>query len=213
MNASRKKFSTRITMLLCLAMFGAQVALAQHPDLTIELVRNDTSERATKDQLIRLTKSYQLDKWLFTKRVVIESGRQVIPHSHPVLTLSTRHLKDDELLLSTFIHEQLHWYISDHPQKDEILAALKQRHPSPMTDFPYGSGGETDTYFHLIICYLEYSALIQLIGEFRAYQVMLFWQQDHYTWVYKTVLEDRRSLHAIATQFKLLQKPASASSR
>ena len=29
--------------------------------------------------------------------------------SHPVLTLHTRHRRDDDLLLSTFLHEQLHW--------------------------------------------------------------------------------------------------------
>ncbi len=193
------------SVFLCVCFFFTMtVALGQTPDLTIKLVKSDSSEQATKEQLTALVKRYSLDRWLFTKEIVIESGRHVIPRSHPVLTLNTRHLNDDDLLLSTFVHEQLHWYISEHEKKDEILASLRQRYPTPMIDFPFGSGGETDTYFHVMIGYLEYNALIELIGELRAYQVMLFWQQDHYTWIYKTVLDDRRALHALAKQFKLL---------
>lgn len=40
-----------------------------------------------------------------------------IPYSHPVLTLHTRHLKDDLALLSTFVHEEYHWYETAHPQE------------------------------------------------------------------------------------------------
>src|SRR5262249_41281436 len=65
-------------------------------------------EAQTKEQLLRLLKTYDVSRWIFTKSIVIDE--RAIPHSHPVLTLHARHLQDDELLLSTFVHEQFHWF-------------------------------------------------------------------------------------------------------
>src|SRR5689334_21138216 len=87
--------------------------------LEIELKQGSPEEVRTRDQLLRLLGSYDLGRWIFTRKVVIDGSPQVIPHSHPVLTLSTRHLKDDDLLLSTFVHEQLHWYLSENHERAE----------------------------------------------------------------------------------------------
>lgn len=90
-------------------LFIALTAFGQTSgNLEIRLKNNDAREQQTKLQLERLLATYDVSRWMFTRTILIESGRDVIPHSHPVLTLSTRHLKDDELLLSTFVHEQLH---------------------------------------------------------------------------------------------------------
>jgi hypothetical protein len=177
--------------------------LAQSHEIEIQLKKYDQRELQTRDQLLKLISTYDLKRWVFTKKVIIESGFQVIPHSHPVLTLNTRHLKDDELLLATFIHEQLHWFVSDHPAKEEMLAQLRALYPNPRTEFPEGSGGEIDTYYHLVICYLEYRALQELLGELKAHQVLMFWQQDHYRWIYKTVQEDQRKLDALVKKYNL----------
>jgi hypothetical protein len=50
--------------------------------------------------------SYDLSRYTFTRAVVIDE--KAIPHSHPMLTLQTRHLGSDDLLLSAYVHEQLH---------------------------------------------------------------------------------------------------------
>ncbi len=42
-------------------------------------------EAATRDQLQRLLKTYDLSPWFFTKALVIDE--KAIPFSHPVLTL------------------------------------------------------------------------------------------------------------------------------
>lgn len=78
--------------------------------LAIELITTDERSVATKVQLERLLDSYDLSPWLYTRSVAIDAD--AIPHSHPVLTLHTRHLDDDRLLLSTFVHEQLHWFLT-----------------------------------------------------------------------------------------------------
>ena len=75
---------------------------------TISLRHGTVAEQATQRQLEKLFDEYDLSPWLFTQAVVIDED--AVPHSHPVLTLHTRHLKDDLLLLSTFIHEQSHHY-------------------------------------------------------------------------------------------------------
>jgi hypothetical protein len=76
-------------------------------------------------------------------------------------------------------------------------------YPQPEIGFPDGSGGETDTYFHLVICHLEYKALKELLGELRAYQIVKFWQQDHYRWIYKTIVDDQKRLDTLVSRFNL----------
>jgi hypothetical protein len=59
----------------------------------------EEQERA-RQQLRRLLSQYELDPWIFTQRVKIEAG--VDPQSHPILTLNTDFLDNDELQLSVF---------------------------------------------------------------------------------------------------------------
>ena len=75
--------------------------------IEIELAHGSQAEEATRDALLRLVGEHDVSAWLYTHRVIID--QTAIPHSHPVLTLHTRHLGEDEHLLSTFVHEQFHW--------------------------------------------------------------------------------------------------------
>ena len=196
-----------ITVLLILLLiplsYGQDRSFAQNEQIDIQLKKHDTLEIHTKNQLMKLISSYDIGRWIYTRQVIIESGYQINPHSHPILTLSTRHLKDDDLLLSTFIHEQLHWFVTGHQSKEDVLVQLKSLFPHPKIDFPDGSGGETDTYFHILICHLEYRALKEILGEMKAYQIMCFWQKDHYRWVYKTVLDDQFKLDELIRKYKI----------
>jgi hypothetical protein len=83
----------------------------------IKLTQGSQQETATRDQLQRLLKNYDVSRWIFTTSIIVDE--MAIPHSHPVLTLSTRHLRDDELLLSTFVHEQLHWFLAQRVKQTE----------------------------------------------------------------------------------------------
>ncbi len=173
--------------------------------LDITLKHNDQREQQTRQQLQRLLAAHDLSNWIFTRRIIIESGFDVIPHSHPVLTLSTRYLKDDELLLSTFVHEQLHWYLTERPKETEAAYnELKTMFPKVPAGFPEGAANDESTYKHLLVCYLEYQAIKELLGELRSRQVMQFWATDHYTWIYRTVLERGREIGALMRKHKLL---------
>jgi hypothetical protein len=171
--------------------------------LDISLKSGSRSEIQTKEQLQRLVKTYDLSKWIFTKAILIDE--KSIPHSHPTLTLHTRHLKDDDLLLSTFVHEQLHWFlVQKDKETNEAIKELRVVFPKVPVGFPEGSEDEEGTYLHLLVNYLEYRADRELLGELRAKQVMDFWATDHYKWIYKTVLERTRDIGNVAFKHKLI---------
>ena len=173
------------------------------PKLDIALKSGSQAEVQTKDQLQRLLKTFELSRFLFTTSVLID--QTAIPHSHPILTLNTRHLKDDDLLLSTFVHEELHWFLVQHiNETNEAIKDLRLRFPKVPVGLPEGANDEESTYLHLLVNYLEYRADKELLGELRAKQVMDFWSTDHYTWVYKTVLERTRDIGNIAFKHKLI---------
>ena len=192
---------------LCLTLFVllASGAARAQEKIGITLAQNSRAEAQTKEQLERLLKTYDLSKWVFTRSVVIDEKTD-IPHSHPRLTLNTRHLKDDDLLLATFVHEQAHWFVGSREKElEEALKELRALFPKVPVGHPEGARDERSSYVHLLVVYLEYRALRELLGELRARQVMEFWTHDHYTWIYKTVLERPRDIGNIA--FKHGQVP------
>ena len=180
----------------------ANSALGASPHLSISLKHGDAKERATERQLERLLSQYDLSQWVFTTSVVIDED--AIPHSHPILTLHARHLKDDDLLLSTFVHEQAHWFFDlHHEDAAKAVSELRGLYPSIPVGFPEGSNDSDGNYEHLIVIYLEYEADRRLLGELRAWQVMSFWSQDHYRWLYRTVLSDGVRLRELVRKYHL----------
>lgn len=175
----------------------------QQNKIDISLKNNTKEELQTKQQLERLIKTYDLSKWIMTKSIVVDE--KSTPHSHPVLTLSTRHLKDDELLISTFVHEQMRWFIlQDQKRLAAAIKDLREMFPKVPVGFPEGARDEDSTYIHIAVNYLEYRATRELLGELKAKQVMEFWTTDHYTWIYKTVLERPRDIGNIMFKHKLV---------
>jgi hypothetical protein len=180
-----------------------QTAAFAQEKISISLAHGTSAEQQTKEQLERLLKSYDLSKWIFTRSIIIDE--KAIPHSHPTLTLHTRHLKDDELLLSTFVHEQAHWFVTQKDKDSEAtVKELRALFPAIPVGYPEGSNDERGNYVHLLVIYLEYRADRELLGELKARQVMDFWAKDHYTWIYKTVLERPREIGNIALKYKLI---------
>ena len=172
-------------------LFTLGLSFAQ--SVTIELKHGTDAERQTKEQLERIVSSYDLSRYTFTHAVVIDE--KSIPHSHPVLTLHTRHLDSDDLLLSTYVHEQLHWYLdTQRVQTEAAENELRKLYPKVPVGYPEGAQDEESTYLHLIDCFLEMKADRTLMGAERAKKVMDFWAGDHYTWIYKTVIRDEPSI-------------------
>jgi hypothetical protein len=160
----------------------------------INVTANTSRERETKARLEHLIESYNLDKYTFTHDVVIEE--RTINHAFPVLTLNVRFANSSDELLSSYLHEQLHWYLREHPvQMQDAIAQLRRVYPRVPVGGTEGAETLYSTYGHLIDCYLEIQADRKLIGEQRTMAVIQ--DKGHYTWIYKTDLEDEARIAAI----------------
>jgi hypothetical protein len=189
--------------LLFVAMLAMSHAAFGQAKLEIALKQGTPDEARTRDQLQRLLATYDLSPWIYTKSIIIDE--RAIPFSHPVLTLHTRHAKDDELLLSTFVHEQFHWFLTERREATEqAIGDLRKLFPAVPAGGTAGARDEYSTYLHLLVCYLEQQADLQLLGELKTRQVMEFWATDHYTWVYQTVLSRSRDIGQVMRDRKLM---------
>ena len=157
-------------------------------ELQITLERNSEREQSTAAQLNRTLQKYEIGKWIYTRRVHIAEG--VIPHSHPVLTLHTRHLGDEHGLLATFIHEQLHWLEEGNANFRAAMDNFTDVYPNAPAGGPEGARDLESTYRHLLVCDLEFQVMTVLVGEVRAREVLS--ANRHYTWIYDRVLNDPR---------------------
>jgi hypothetical protein len=177
--------------------------LAGAPPLAIEikLVHQTAAEAQTKQQLERLLGQYPLTPWYFTR--VIQIDETAIPHSDPVLTLHTRHLKDDDLLLSTFVHEELHRFLDSQKETKAAKDELRTLFPKIPVGYPDGAQSEDSGYEHLLVNFLEWRSDRQLMGELRARQIMEFWAQDHYRAIYRLVLDHSREIANIVSKHHL----------
>ncbi len=80
--------------------------------------------------LEKVLHDYDLSKYTFTRKVIIEE--RAMNHAFPELTLNVRFADSEDELLSSFVHEQLHWYLRDHdgPQHhavQELTRDVSQR--------------------------------------------------------------------------------------
>jgi len=188
--------------LLTLSMAGVHASVSQRMDISLK--HGSAAEQQTRTQLQGLLQRYDLSPYIYTRDIVID--QDAIPHSHPVLTLHTRHLKQDDELLATFVHEQAHWFVAAH-EDAEAKAEQEYRalYPKVPVGYPEGAQDEQSTYLHLTVCYLEYQGMKKLVGAEQARATMEFWAKDHYTWVYKTLLSDEAKIGAIVAHHDLLE--------
>lgn len=187
-----------------LLMGSALMAVADDSEITITIVgKKPELEEKAKTGLEELLKKYDLSRYLFTKKIQVEDG--VIPHSHPVLTINTSYIGKPNKLLTTFIHEQLHWWLADKDDAvNAAVAEFKKRYPTLPTDRRDLARDEYSTYMHLIVCYLELVSLREVAGNEVATEVFDWLKGHHYRWIYRTVLQDEAEVGAIVRKHGLM---------
>lgn len=179
--------SRSLVMIGLAVAFGATMTSGQETTLNIRLANGTEREAATKSELEAIVAKYDLDHWVFTQDIVIDA--ESIPHSHPVLTLHTRHLGDEPALLATFLHEQFHWLEEERPAaREAAVAEFRARFPDVPFGRPNGGRDAYSTYLHLIVCDLEYAAVSELLGQAAAHETLS--ANTHYVWIYRQVLEN-----------------------
>lgn len=192
----------RFLIACTVALLLISSALAQE-GLQISTKNATDRELRKKEQLVRLLKQHDLSKWIHTKAIVIDEQTR-IPHSHPVLTLNADQTDDDLATLSTFIHEQIHWLAEAKPAQTEgAIEELKVIYPGAPDGPPEGARNRYSTYLHLIVCYLEYEGMRELVGSEKARQTIEVFSQRFYKWVYRTVLNDTAKIKAVVQKHGL----------
>jgi hypothetical protein len=186
-------------MLRAALLLSVSAWLAQ-PAIKIDLAHGTDREQQTKALLEQALGSYDLGKYTFTRHVVIEE--RAINHAFPVLTLNVRFARSADELLSSYVHEQLHWHLRDRGRdQQEAIAELRIIYPGAPVGAPEGAETAVSTYGHLIDCYLEIQADRQLIGPERTSAVIA--DKGHYTWIYKTILQDEPRIAEVARRHHL----------
>ncbi|HMD36493.1 MAG TPA: hypothetical protein VKH42_16060 [Vicinamibacterales bacterium] len=185
------------TVAFPVALAGARMAT---PPVTIDLAHGTAREQQTKATLERVLADYDLKKLTFTKHVVIEE--RAINHAFPVLTLNVRFASSPDELLSSFVHEQLHWHLRDRGRdQQDAVGDLRRMYPNAPVGLPEGADSEVSTYGHLVDCYLEIVADRELIGPERTSAVIA--DKGHYTWIYDTVLRDEKRISDLVDRHHL----------
>jgi len=190
-------------------------------DLDLDHARRE-AERV-QGMLQALRRRHDLSRYEYTRLVRLVPGSDT--YSHPILTLGNRFAENEDLLLSTYLHEQMHWYLwyLGTPEFDPVapfLDELVRRYPEAPTDLPDGARSYEATYLHLVINWLEVAATSEFIGRVRACAVAE--AQRTYRWIYRTVLRDwdqlaelfdRHGLTPIRSAPELLAENAKAAKR
>jgi hypothetical protein len=158
--------------------------------LWIGLANRTGGEAAMATDLRSLTRKYDVEPWMLTRTVLIDENQ--IPHSHPILTIHTRHIGEELALLATFVHEQLHW-LEQEPWTAAFRAAMSDFEvlfPDAPSRVEGGARDDESTYRHLLVCDLEYQVMTSLVGEAAARTTLA--ANTHYQWIYDKVLADPR---------------------
>lgn len=172
--------------IIFVVLLFTSIAFSKSPEIDIQLHSGNESEKKGKQLIEDFLQRYDLEKYIFTKKIIIQS--RIIPHSHPVLILNTRQIDQPERYFSTFIHEQIHWFFYDRKkQTDQFIEGMKILFPNIPNSESGGAKDDISTYLHLGVCYYEFLALSYYLGEEKAKSI--FETSDVYSWVNKQVLE------------------------
>lgn len=171
--------------------------------LHITLKHGSEREKQSQQQLERLTATHDLGRWIHTERIFFDE--KSIPHSHPVLTLHARHLDDDGALVSTFIHEQMHRWLSRHPRRTRAaLGEIRQRYPALPVGYPDGADSLASSQEHLLVIWLELDGVERVLGKAEHDRLLAYWSGDHYKKLYEIAAGDKEQIGAILRKNKLI---------
>ena len=181
---------------------GLMFSIAAFAGDTIDIQTTHPAGRELQEklELQQLLTKYDVSKYTFTRTVVIDE--RAMNHAFPVLTLNVHYVGSDDELLSSFLHDQLHWYLAQHRlAMEDAVRRLKIMYPHAPVGLPEAAETEYSTYGHLIDCYLEIQADRALIGPERTAKVIK--NKPWYTWIYKTILKDEDKIAALVTAERL----------
>jgi hypothetical protein len=180
-------------------------------ELAIDLATAEAHAHKVREAVLRLDNAYGLARFDYARCIRIAPGE--IPHSHPILTLNTQP-RSDHALLSLYLHEQMHWYVTWYSYRHgagwaELQAELARRYPDTPTLFPEGAGSLDSNRLHLMVNWLEVEAAGHFLGGPAAAALASI--NPIYSGIYRIVLRDWDGLSALYHRHALAPiRPATA---
>jgi hypothetical protein len=162
--------------------------------IDIDLDHAQREADRVRDMLAALRRRHDLARYEYTSIVRIVPGGDTF--AQPVLTLGNRFADSEDLLLSTYLHEQMHWYLwhLGTPERDMVapfMDELVRRYPDAPIDLANGGARSYEaTYSHLVVNWLEIATTSEFIGRERAIAVANAQRRRSYGWLYDTVVRD-----------------------
>lgn len=170
-----------------------------------------------RQQLRRILSEYPLDPWIITQEVQIKAG--IDPHSRPILTLNTDYLDDDQTQLSIFVHEQAHWIPwAKRKAAIESLRELYPKIPGVPENNDNPAGDKLATYNHMVVAWVEFDAMTELVGKQKASQIIKDKVQEKvsepysaveksFIWYNERVLKDPQKIGSILKEHDIIYTP------
>jgi hypothetical protein len=148
------------------------IAVMPQPDdleIALDFTTVHRNAERVRAMLLDARARFDLARFEYSKKVRIAPTE--IPYSHPSITLNTW-VRDDLGLLSMYLHEQMHWYVTWYshgrtPQWRKLFERLRERYPSVPGIEAGGGNDEFSTYLHLLVNWLEIEAVSQFIDRDR----------------------------------------------
>ncbi len=196
-----------LILISSLLLWGCATKKPESAPLGLEIVEITPNKwtAITKQNMLHLAQVYDLRPFLFTKKIHLQS--QVIPHSHPVLTINTRNAENPKKLLSVWLHEELHWWTVQNSKNVNLaIRELKKIYPNaPATK----SSGANSTFLHLIVCHLELKALGFYVGDKESREIItdVMKKDKIYPWIYYQILYKDHAIKRIVRKYKLIPPP------
>jgi len=162
--------------------------------LQIDCIGDPVRTGPAEASLRQLLAKYDLQRFLLTRHVRIEPD--VIPHSHPVLTLDTEFAHEPDRYLAGFLHEQMHWHVTENEAgMYRAVADFIDHYPEVPVGGAESAHNRFSVYLHFIVNWLELLALESCLGASRAREILATHQ--YYRWIYATLLRDEHVIAAI----------------
>ena len=162
---------------------------AERLEIDIDLSTVQREAERVRSMLRDLVRRFDLRPFEYSREVRIAPTE--IPHSHPRITLNTW-VKSEIGLLSTYLHEQMHWYVTWYshastPRWQAMLASLRDRYPSTPPPAQCGARDEFSTHLHLVVNWLEIEVASRFIERSNVIGHVL--TLPFYQWIYQLLLK------------------------
>ena len=154
--------------------------------LHIEVHEGSRDEVEAEARLRAILDRWDLSKWLYTTNVRIDgaSGRTF---SHPILTLQPQDLLgEEEVGLSIFLHEQMHWAAQTLPGTAAAVDEARAAFPAPPGHDEGGAVDRESTWLHFVVCALHLEAMAEVLSAAPARSLLA--SHRFYRWIHATIL-------------------------